>query len=386
MSRLPLRLRFGLLVAASAAGVSALEWFGLAASSRPHAATVWFALSGVLAVTLLVDQAARVLIYRPLSQIRSTLQRAAAGQLSARVAIDRLDDIGVVGSGLNDILHGLEQLNNAVDVRVAAATEVLRQKSAAITDSHRERAVLSEELARAGRLAALGQAAANMAHQIGTPLNLISGYAQLLIQSSRGDVATIERLKSIQEQASKVTAIVRTALDISRPATVVYERCDLAALARRVCQMAAPMLENARVDVEVVAPAQPAEVLADTLQLELALLNLVSNSVDAMPSGGQLTVRLSHADAQVRLEVEDTGPVIPTAVVGHLFDPWVTTKPPGKGSGLGLSIARQVIVSHGGTIGVENRPRGGAVFTITLPAARPGDPRQDIAHGEHPRR
>lgn len=356
-------------------GVSAVEWLGLAASAGSHAATVWFALSGVLAVTLLVDQAARVLIYQPLGHIRSTLQRAATGQLNARAPIGRLDDIGVVGRGLNDILHGLEQLNTTVDVKVAAATDVFRQKSVVITDSDRERAVLSEELAQAGRLAALGQAAATIAHQIGTPLNLISGYVQLLIQSSRGDTSTVERLKSIQEQVNKVTAIVRTALDTSHHATVLHERCDLTEVARRVCHMAAPMLNNAGIDVEVMAPTQATDILADTLQIEMALLNLVSNSVDAMPSGGQLTMRLSHAHAQIRLEVEDTGPGISPAVVGHIFEPWVTTKPRGKGSGLGLSIARQVILSHGGTIGVENRRGGGAAFTITLPAAAAGDPR-----------
>jgi signal transduction histidine kinase len=343
-------------------------------------------LCGVLAVALLVDQAARVLIYRPLAHIRSTLQRAAAGQRDARVSIARLDEIGVVGRSLNDILHGLEQLNEAVDVRVAVATEAFRQKSVEIADSHRERAVLSEELARAGRLAALGQAAANMAHQIGTPLNLISGYVQLLIQSSPTDTATLERLKSIQEQANKVTAVVRAALDTSRPATGRHERCDLGELVRRVCHMAAPLLERAGVTVDVISPTPPADILADTLQLELALLNLVSNSVDAMPAGGQLTVRLSQEEDRFRLDVEDTGAGIHPAVVEHLFEPWVTTKPPGKGSGLGLSIARQVIVSHGGGIRVENRPGGGAVFTITLPAAQPADPRQDIVHAENSRR
>ena len=176
MSTLPLRVRFSLVVAAIVAGViGALWWLSLRMWERQGEATFWFALSGVLLVTLLVDQAARLLVYRRLAHMRQTMQRAAAGQLNARVPIDGLDEIGVIARGLNDILQGLERLNEAVDVRVEAATEVFRQKSVEIADSHREMAMLSEELARAGRLAALGQAAANMAHQIGTPLNLISG-------------------------------------------------------------------------------------------------------------------------------------------------------------------------------------------------------------------
>src|SRR5688572_2409937 len=190
-------------------------------------ATFWFALSGILLVTLLVDQAARRLIYRRLAGMRETMQQVAAGQLKARVPIDGLDEIGVISRGLNDILKGLERLNDSLDMRVEAATAVFRQKSEEVADAHHEMAMLSEELARAGRLAALGQAAANMAHQIGTPLNLISTYVQLLIQSTPSDGAAIGRLKAIQEQVAKVTAVVRAALESSRPRAVPHERADL---------------------------------------------------------------------------------------------------------------------------------------------------------------
>src|SRR5438046_1321020 len=158
-------------------------------------AKLWFALSGVLLVTLLVDQAARLLVYRRLAHMRETMQRAAVGQRNARVPVDGLDEIGVIALGLNDFLQGLERLTEAVDLRIEAATEVFRQKSVEVADSHREMAMLSEELARAGRLAALGQAAANMAHQIGTPLNLISTHVQLLIQSTPPEADSIDRLK-----------------------------------------------------------------------------------------------------------------------------------------------------------------------------------------------
>src|SRR5439155_12122454 len=114
--------------------------------------------------------------------------------------------------------------NEAVDMRVEAATEVFRRKSAEIVDTHREMAILSDELAQAARLAALGQAAANMAHQIGTPLNLISTHIQLLIQSTSPEADSIDRLKAIQDQAAKVTAVVRAALDASRPPAIPHER------------------------------------------------------------------------------------------------------------------------------------------------------------------
>jgi signal transduction histidine kinase len=292
----------------------------------------------------------------------------------------------VIAQGLNDILQGLERLNDAVDVRVERATATLREKTVAIADNHREMAVLSEELARAGRLAALGQAAANMAHQIGTPLNLISGYVQLLIESAPPSSTSLERLKAIQDQVAKVTAIVRTALDSSRPPAIPHEPTDLGALVGRVCRMAEPMLGQAGVRVELDVPDQPAELLADPVQLELALLNLISNGADAMASGGKMTVRVGRSGNRLRLEVEDTGSGISPDLMARIFDPWVTTKPPGQGSGLGLSIARQVVAGHGGTIRVDNRPGLGAVFTIDLPASPSKPSPVDTAHAEHPGR
>ena len=387
MSIVPLRVRFGLCVAAIVAAViSVLEWLTFRIFERQVAATFWFALSGVLLVTLLLDQVAQRLMFRRLGRIRETMQRAAAGHLNARVSLDGLDEIGVIARGLNDILQGLERLNEGFDMRVEAATEMFRLKSVEMADSHREMAMLSEELARAGRLAALGQAAANMAHQIGTPLNLISGYVQLLIQLSPPGSASLDRLKAIQDQVAKVTSIVRGALDSARPVAIPHDRANLGELVRRVCQMASPMLEEAGVEVEVVAPDQPVELLADPVQLELALLNLVSNSVDAMASGGKLTIRLGRAGDQLRLEVEDTGSGIPPDLLAHIFDPWVTTKEQGKGSGLGLSIARQVIASHGGTIRVHSGRGKGALFTIELPAAQGVHWPANVSHGENSHR
>jgi signal transduction histidine kinase len=178
-------------------------------------------------------------------------------------------------------------------------------------------------------------------------------------------------LKAIQDQVAKVTAVVRAALDSSRPPAVPHELANLGTLVRRVCQMAGPMIEDAGVQIEMLIPDLPMELQTDPVQLELALLNLITNSVDAMAAGGKLTVRLRRVQDRLHLVIEDTGGGIPPELLARIFDPWVTTKAQGKGSGLGLSIARQVVANHGGTIRLENRPGTGAVFTIDLPAAHP---------------
>jgi signal transduction histidine kinase len=385
VSTLSLRIRFGLVVAAVATGAAlALVW--IASSMENRSAAFWFALSGGLLITLLVDWGARPLIYRRLAHMREALAQASAGDLTTRVPVERLDEIGVIAAGLNELFHGLERLNEAADDRLEAANLDFRQRSLAIADSHRQLARLGEELAKAGRLAALGQAAANMAHQIGTPLNLISGYIQLLIQSTPPESATGDRLKAIQEQVAKITAIVRATLDYSRGPATPPERVDLGALVRRVCQLASPLLEEAQVTIELRTPQQPAELLADAVRLELALLNLISNSVDAMPAGGTLMVSVERSDDRLHLEVADTGSGISQELLTHIFDPWVTSKAPGKGSGLGLSIVRQVVRSHGGTIQARNRPDRGACFSIDLPAAAADGQRAASQYAENPDR
>jgi signal transduction histidine kinase len=111
-------------------------------------------------------------------------------------------------------------------------------------------------------------------------------------------------------------------------------------------------------------------VKAHAAQLEMALLNLVTNALDAMPNGGVLTISASNGSDSVRIEVADTGPGIPGAIADHLFDPWVTTKPAGQGTGLGLAIVRDVVHAHNGRVSVRSEPQG-AVFVIDLPAHAP---------------
>ncbi len=381
-----LRIRFAALTAVILAvliGLVAVLSVAAAATGNAAIAGLVFAAAGL--GTLLLDRTASQLLYRRLFQMRDTMRRVASGQLSARALVNGADEIGMIASGMNEILDGLERLTQSIDLRVATETETLRRRNEEIAGSHQQLAVLSEELARAGRLAALGQAAATMAHQIGTPLNLISGHVQLMVASSPPDSAASERLRAIQDQIEKVTAIVRAALDSSRPAVIPHEVTDLARLVKRVCQISGPMLDNARVQTVIVVPDAAIWVLADAVQLELALLNLITNSVDAMPGGGTLAVRLTQTSGRAHIAVEDSGSGVRPDLITRIFDPWVTTKAPGKGSGLGLSIARQVVASHGGSIAVNSRPEGGSIFTIDLPTnGAVAAPSED--HVSHPDR
>jgi two-component system NtrC family sensor kinase len=227
---------------------------------------------------------------------------------------------------------------------------------------------LREELGRAQQLAAVGETASVVAHQVGTPLNLISGHIQMLIEQQGPDSPVTRRLQIAEEQIRKVTATVRSLLARSRH-PIERETVDLAALVRRMCALVQPALEPAGVQLTLDCETVPG-IEADALQLELALLNLISNALDAMPSGGQLAVSVRAREACILIEIGDTGGGIEPSLVDRIFDPWVTTKPEGSGTGLGLSITRSVVAEHGGSIRVRSTSGAGSVFVVELPVNR----------------
>jgi signal transduction histidine kinase len=350
---------------------------------------LYFMFPAVVIVTLLLDWLARRLVHRRIGGIRDTMQRVAEGDLRARAVAERPDEIGAIVTGLNSMLSEMEGLSDSLQTRVREATSELRTRNAEVEEMYQRVFDLREALAKAEQLAAVGQAAANVAHQVGTPLNLVSGYVQMLLSDPSLDTRTRRRLEMMQQQIEQVAGAVRGLLDRARR-TVQRAQVEPQALIERVLEIAQPRLDRNHVSVAVQAAPRLPRIEADAVQLELALLNLVTNAIDAMVEGGKLTVTLSRLGDGLRLEVGDSGPGVSEALLPTIFEPWVTTKPYGRGTGLGLAIARGVIGAHGGTIGVSNRPTGGALFTVDLPATnvasvRPGSAEPDAAPLAGPR-
>ena len=325
----------------------------------------WSTVIAVAVLFLLVELLARWFIHRPIDAIRTTMNDVARGALDARAPVIRHDEIGAVATGLNAMLGEMHELHTGLQRRIAQATDNLRTRNRELVEMYQQMFQLREELGRAQQLAAVGETTSTVAHQIGTPLNLVSGHIQVLIEEQGADSPVTRRLQVAEEQIRKVTAIVAGLLDRSRRR---LERApvDLGQLIGRLCTLVEPALESAGVRLSFqTEPAVPID--ADAAQLELALLNLISNALDAMPDGGRLMLRVaSHAD-HVSVTVTDTGVGIPAALVGQVFEPWVTTKPPGEGTGLGLSIARRVVIEHGGRISVRSVEGSGSTFVVELP-------------------
>jgi signal transduction histidine kinase len=232
----------------------------------------------------------------------------------------------------------------------------------------RQHTRMREELWRIRELATIGQTMANVAHQLGTPLNLASAHVQLLQQELPRDRQAQRRLGVIEEQLTRVTESLRSLLDRARPKSSP-QQFPLRPVLSRLAEAGQILGSSQRVRVTLDAPETLPLVTGDETQLELALSNLVTNALDAMPDGGNLSVTATTEPGCAIVEIADTGVGIAPEVLDRIFEPWVTTKAAGQGTGLGLSIARDVVQRMGGAISANSRPTGGTVLRITLPSS-----------------
>ena len=228
-----------------------------------------------------------------------------------------------------------------------------------------ENAALVAERALRERLAALGQLAAVIVHEVKNPLGIIKVSAGALRQRARDD-ASSTLCACIEDEVDRMDATVRRLLELARPPQPALKPTDVGALIRQTLERLAPELAAARIDVRCELGEAP-KVNADAEWIRNALLNLFLNAREAMPSGGALSVRMRPATEQalVEIEVEDSGVGMDEATRRQLFRPFFTTRH--GGTGLGLAIVKRVVEDHKGAIRVESRPGRGSRFTLTLP-------------------
>jgi len=218
----------------------------------------------------------------------------------------------------------------------------------------------------------VGELAGGVAHEINNPLMIILGQVHLLLQSRDRD-EMMNGLKVIDTATKRAATIVRDLVLFAEHFPLHPARCQVADEVRHVLALERPRLESRRVEIRTEFEPAP-DIWADANQFQEAFLHLVQNAEQAMVAahgGGTLTVRVGPNGGGVRIEVADDGPGVPSGDLPRIFNPFFTTKPPGEGRGLGLSVAYSIVAEHDGMIRVENRPEGGALFVIELPPGAP---------------
>ncbi|HEV8613873.1 MAG TPA: GAF domain-containing protein [Methylomirabilota bacterium] len=223
------------------------------------------------------------------------------------------------------------------------------------------------QLVQSTKLAAIGELAANIAHEINNPLTTVLGFASFIAERLPEGDPMREELTLIQEEATRARDIVRDLLQFSRQRDFLPESTDLNVVLEQVIGMVRRQGALASLTVnEQYAPDLPA-VEIDVSRIKQVFLNIINNAVYVMPNGGELTIASKPCDDGVAVSFRDTGPGIAPEHRDRIFDPFFTTKPEVSGTGLGLSVSLGIVQSHGGTIDVDSEVGRGSTFTVTLP-------------------
>ena len=229
-----------------------------------------------------------------------------------------------------------------------------------------ERKRLEIQLRRAERLAELGTLASGMAHEIGTPMNVILGRAEYLLQRT-ADEGMKKGLATIVTQVERITKVMNQLLAFARRRTPERRAVDFGEIVDDSLEMFQERIAQSRITVDKTIESSLPPVRADRDQLIQVLINLVMNSIPAMPEGGRLSLSLAREGSHVCLGLSDTGHGMPEEIRSKVFEPFFTTKDFGKGTGLGLTVVKGIIEEHGGTIAVESVVDKGTTFWIRLP-------------------
>jgi signal transduction histidine kinase len=326
----------------------------------------------VVGVAIGVRFAVSQIVVRPLRRLLEGIDAVGTGDLSRVILAERDDEVGELAGRFNAMTGSLRE----------AREEAERAASA--------RLGLEARLRQSEKLATIGQMAAEIAHEVGTPLNVIGGRARALAKRAERAVEAagatdpsdiVKNATIIGDEVARITKIIRQVLDFSRPRGPTLTRVHLGAVVAEALEFLRDPIRRQGIEVEVHTMPAPPEVPGDPDQIQQVCLNLITNAIHAMPEGGTLRVAtecvvrrkggldLASPAEYAVLVIGDSGPGIPAANRDKIFEPFFTTKDEGQGTGLGLAVSHGIVKDHDGWIEVDSPASGGAEFRVFLPCA-----------------
>ncbi len=289
------------------------------------------------------------LVGKPLAKLIAQVNTIGEGQLAQSPVLTSNDELGRLAGAISQMSYRLNQQRNTI--------------------RHTD------------RLGTVGTLAAGVAHELGTPLNVVSGRAGLIASGKLSAEEVRSSANTIKSETDRMTAIIRQLLDFARQTPAPHATVDLRDIIVRTCDLMTPLAKKSAVEIELNVATDPVVVEGDATQLQQVLTNLLSNAIAAMPQGGTVNVSVSPADlnGQVTMYVRDSGVGIESQDIQRIFEPFYTTKDVGQGTGLGLSIAYGIVKEHGGELQVTCETGKQTTFSVVLPAAPPGQNKEALS-------
>ncbi|MGD8317083.1 MAG: ATP-binding protein [Myxococcales bacterium] len=301
-------------------------------------------------------------IVRPIDRLRLASERLATGRLHTTVPVQGAAEVARLAATFNEMAAQLRQDRAALQERL----EELEQTTAELTSAQ-------EQLIRGARLAAVGRLSAGIAHEIGNPLAAIRGLIELLQSGQLDAEEQDEFIGRIERETERIHLTIRDLLDFSRSEPSEHGQAEGTADLSEVISDTVKLLDRQsrfrEIELSLALDRDLPRVRGNAEKLRQLLLNLLFNAADALGGSGRIELRASQVQGTVDLTIEDDGPGIQAAILDQIFDPFVTTKPTGKGTGLGLAVCHAIVEQLGGSIEAANRARGGATFRVRLPSA-----------------
>jgi two-component system NtrC family sensor kinase len=342
----------------------------LAARTRNWALVLTAASVAVMGV--LMTMAVHLVVNRPIQRFLEAIRRVQRGDQSAVVRVETTDEFGVLANHFNEMMARLRTFNGELQGRVQQATAEADERYREVERLHGALFRMQRNLSHAERLALAGQIMAEVAHEVGAPLQSVTGHVQLLRKDLPPDVLrepVTRHFAIIQSQLARVTEIITQLLGLTRRHPGEPVSVDLNRLVRDTAELVRPSLAAAGVTLEITPTLPIPGVRGHPSRLQQVVLNLFTNAMDATPPGGMIRVatRSVADDTHVELEVADSGRGIPAADLKHIFEPFFSTKESTRGTGLGLFISAQIVREHRGRIDVASEERRGSTFAVRLP-------------------
>ncbi len=317
-------------------------------------------LDGVCALLAMLLGA--LIVGRPMTALVEKARRVGNGDFGGPLRLHQSDEIARLATEMNSMCDRLGAANYLAAAEMRARLEML------------------EQLRHADRLMTVGKLASGLAHELGTPLNVIEARAAMIGNGETTQEESVTYARVVVRAAERMARIIRQLLAFARPRQVQKAPCDVATVAQRTIELLQPLAEKRHVTLRVQG-LSPAYTEADAGQIEQAITNLVMNATQAMDHAGTVDVTIDRVRAKpppdlagpesdyLRLRVRDEGHGISAEHLPRVFEPFFTTKDVGEGTGLGLAVTYGIIREHGGWIAVTSEVGRGSTFTIHLPAA-----------------